>query len=155
MGEAGTHDLGRLPEAGRDGPAAGSTPAAPRRPERFDPAATAAAGALALVAGTEAVHPFGVEQWHIWIDVVADEWLVWFSILYAALLVGQGVAAKLAGGPPGGGPPPPRPRVAAALAAAAPVKAGESVPPAEPAEGNRWRHVGRRDPSTDSANAAG
>ncbi len=63
---------------------------------RFDPAATAAAAALAIVAWSETLHPFGNDRWRIWVDVVVDEWLIWFTALYLAAVGGTALAARLA-----------------------------------------------------------
>ena len=62
---------------------------------RFDPAATAAAAALALVVWSQTLHPFGNDRWRIWVDVLADEWLIWFTALYLALVGGTALASRL------------------------------------------------------------
>ena len=62
---------------------------------RFDPAATAAAAALAIVVWSETLHPFGIDRWRIWVDVLADEWLIWFTAFYLAAVGGAALATRL------------------------------------------------------------
>ena len=51
--------------------------------------------ACALTVWTETMHPFGLEPWSTWIDVLADEWPIWFTILYVALIAVPALAAKV------------------------------------------------------------
>ena len=86
---------GPVAEAGEPaGPPVARRPAAATH---FDPAATAAAGALALVVWTQALHTLGSERWRVWVDALANEWLIWFTILYLAQIGGLALRARVAG----------------------------------------------------------
>jgi hypothetical protein len=65
---------------------------------RFDPAASAAAGAVMLVMFGQAYHTLGSERWLVWIDALVNEWLIWFTVLYLIEVAILGVRARLAGG---------------------------------------------------------
>jgi hypothetical protein len=60
----------------------------PAPPKKFEPAATAAAGALALVAVDAALYPLGLEsQTGVrFADALINELIVWFILLYLMLL---------------------------------------------------------------------
>jgi hypothetical protein len=62
---------------------------------RFDPAATAAAGALALVVWSEGAHPLGHDRVRIWADALVNEWFIWFTVLYVALIGCAGLRTRL------------------------------------------------------------
>jgi len=52
----------------------------------------AAVGATVLLALTQAYHTLGSDRWIVWVDAIANEWIIWFALLY---LASTGCAALL------------------------------------------------------------
>ena len=113
------------------------------RSRGFDPAATATAGALALVVWTQTAHPLGSESWRLWADALANEWLIWFTVLYLVLNGGLGLAARL----PGRGWRPAAPRWGSIRAIPTGGTAGRATPATRETRGSGVRRVKERNPS--------
>jgi hypothetical protein len=62
----------------------------PGRRFRPDAAALAAAGALGIVGWSQMAHPWSPSGSGL--DATANEWLIWFTVLYLTLAVGGAVA---------------------------------------------------------------
>ena len=46
---------------------------------------------------TEALHTVGSERGLTWAHALANEWLIWFTVLYVALVGAQAALARIAG----------------------------------------------------------
>jgi hypothetical protein len=58
----------------------------------FDPAASAAAVALAIVVFNAAAHPWAPTP--PWSDAALNEWIIWFAALYLVLVAGAAAAER-------------------------------------------------------------
>ena len=56
---------------------------------------SAAVGATVLVALMQTYHTVGTDRTVVWLDAVANEWIIWFTLLYLALTGGAAVRERL------------------------------------------------------------
>jgi hypothetical protein len=55
----------------------------------------AAVGATILVALMQTYHTVGTDRWIVWVDAIANEWIIWFALLYLALTGGVALVERL------------------------------------------------------------
>jgi hypothetical protein len=62
---------------------------------RPDIALMAAVGATILVALMQTYHTVGTDRWIVWVDAIANEWMIWFALLYLASTGGAALLERL------------------------------------------------------------